>query len=161
MRPGRYLKYQYYRMIRVKDSPSKVAQGMALGFAMDFAIPIPFVSIFIAFLVAKIVKFNSLAAVIASASLKPFFLAIVALNIYVQNILVSAVPHLQRIVLPHPAGVNFFERIVNGILTRGVPYLMAGLIDGAVVFMVTYLVVYYLLWMRIEKIKNRKKNKQV
>lgn len=158
MHPGRYLKYQYYRMIRLKDSPSKVAQGIALGFAMDFAIPIPFVSIFIAFVVAKILRFNSLGAVLAAASLKPFFLAIVALNIYVQNILVSAVPQLQFIVLPHPAGVNFFERIVNGILTRGVPYLLAGLLDGAAVFMVTYLTVYYLLKARFEKIKHRKKN---
>lgn len=160
MRPGRYLKFQYYRMIRVKDSPSKVAQGMALGFAMDFVIPIPFVSIFIAFVVAKLIKFNSLAAVIASASLKPFFLAVVALNIYIQDILVTAVPHLQRIILPHPAGVNFFEKIINGILTRGVPYLLAGLLNGMVVFMVTYLIVYYLLRARFERIKHRKTNRE-
>lgn len=161
MRPRRYFRYQYYRLIRVKDSPTKVAQGIALGFAMDFAIPIPFVSIFIAFLIAKILHFNSLAAAIAAASLKPFFLGIVALNIYVQNILVSAVPSLQRIILPHPAGVNFFEKVVNGILTRGVPYLMACWINAAVVFAVTYLIGYYLLKARIERVKHRKKNKHV
>lgn len=159
MRPGKYLKYQYYRLIRVKDSPTKVAQGIALGFAMDFAIPIPFLSIFIAFFVAKMLHINSLAAAIAAASLKPFFLGIVALNIYVQNILVSAMPSLQYIILPHPAGVNFFEKIVNGILTRGVPYLMACWINAAVVFAVTYLVVYYLLKARFEKIKHRKRKK--
>jgi len=158
LRPGKYLKYQYYKMLRVKDSPSKVARGISLGFAMDFAIPIPFLSIFIAFVVAKILKFNSLAAVIAAAALKPFFLGIVAMNIYVQNILVSAIPSLQYIILPHPDGVNFFEKIVNGILTRGVPYLMACFINAAVVFAATYFVAYHLLKVRAERIKHRKKN---
>lgn len=156
MHLGRYLKYQYYKMIRLKDTPAKVAQGVGLGFAMDFAIPIPFVSIFVAFLVAKLLKKNSLAAVMSAAALKPFFLAIVAINIYIQDILVSAIPSLQTIILPHPAGTNYFERLINSILTRGVPYLMAGLIDGCVVFIISYLVVYYLLKARIQKLKAKK-----
>jgi uncharacterized protein (DUF2062 family) len=159
LRPRRYLKYQYYRLIRVKDSPAKVAQGIALGFAMDFAIPLPFVSIFIAFLIAKILHFNSLAAAIAAATLKPFFIGIVALNIYVQNILVSAMPSMQHIILPHPSGVSFFEKMVNGLLTRGVPYLMACWINAAIIFAVTYLIGYYLLKARFEKIKHKKRNK--
>ena len=156
MRLNRYLKYQYYKMIRLKDTPAKVAQGVGLGFAMDFAIPIPFVSIFVAFVVARILKLNSFAAVMSAAALKPFFLAIVAINIYVQELLVTAIPPLQRIILPHPAGTNYVEQIVNSILTRGVPYLMAGVIDGFVVFVISYLAVYYVLKMRIEKLKHKK-----
>ena len=160
MRPNRYLKYQYYRMIRLKDTPSKVAQGAGLGFAMDFAVPIPFVSIFIAFLVAKILKINSLAAVMSSTALKPLFPAIVALNIYVQSLIVTLFPGLGTVILPHPTGTNYLETIVNSILNRGVPYLLAGLFNGAVVFVISYFVIYYLLKIRIKKMKHKKKQKK-
>ncbi len=156
MRLGRYLKYQYYKMIRVKDTPSKVAQGVGLGFAMDFAIPIPFVSIFVAFVIARLLKINSLAAVMSAASLKPFFLAIVAINISVQDILVSFVPAMQKIILPHPQGTNYVEQVVNSILARGVPYLLAGVINGFIIFVVSYLAVYYVLKNRIRRLKQRK-----
>ena len=157
MRLTRYLKYQYYRMIRLKDTPSKVAQGAGLGFAMDFAVPIPLVSIFTAFLAAKILKMNSLAAVMSSTALKPLFPAIVALNIYVQSLVVTLFPGLGAVTLPHPAGTNYFESIVNSILSRGVPYLLAGLFNGVVVFVISYFVVYYVLKIRINKMKHKKK----
>ncbi|MHB9093540.1 MAG: DUF2062 domain-containing protein [Eubacteriales bacterium] len=160
MRLNRYFKYQYYKMLRLKDTPSKVAQGIGMGFAMDFAVPIPFVSIFVAFVVARILKLNSLAAVMSAAALKPFFLAIVAINIYIQDILVSAVPPLRRIVLPHPAGTNYLEQVINSILTRGVPYLMAGLINGCVIFIISYLIVYSVLKVRIQKLKAKRLNKK-
>jgi len=156
LRLSRYLKYQYFKMIRLKDTPSKVAQGVGVGLAMDFAVPIPLVSIFVAFVVARILKINSLAAVMSATALKPFFPFIVMINIYVQSVIVSAFPVTNRIILPHSLGTNFFERIVNSILARGVPYLMAGIINGLVVFIISYLAVYYLLRVRIEKLKRKK-----
>jgi uncharacterized protein (DUF2062 family) len=153
---GRYLKYQYYKMLRVKDTPSKVAQGVGLGFAMDFASPIPLVSIFVAFVVARIFKINSIAAVMSATALKPFFPAIVALNIYVQSIIVKVSPIMGEIILPLPVGTNFLEKIINSILSRGVPYLLAGLINGVIIFIITYFIVFYLLRVRIEKLKHRR-----
>jgi len=160
LRLTRYLKYQYYKMIRVKDTPSKVAQGVGMGFAMDFAVPIPLVSIFVAFIVARILKMNSLAAVMSATALKPFFPAIVALNIYIQSILVMVFPSMRGVVLPHPAGTNFVENIINSILSRGVPYLLAGLFNGTVIFVISYLAVYYTLKVRIQKIAHRRNKKR-
>ncbi len=157
MRLSRYLKYQYYKMIRLKGTPSKVAQGVGIGLAMDFAVPIPLVSIFIAFLVARILKINSLAAVMSATALKPFFPFIVAINIYVQSIIVSAFPVLGRIILPQPAGTDWLEKLTNSILAKGVPYLLAGAINGAVVFILSYLVVYYLLKNRVQRFKRKKR----
>lgn len=156
MNPGRFLKYQYYKMLRLKDTPSKVAQGVGLGFAMDFAIPIPFISIFISFVVAKLLNFNSLASVISSTALKPFFPAIVYLNFYVQSLIVLLLPQLGKVVLPHPEGANLLEQMVNSIISRGVPYLLAGFINGVVVFIVSYFVVYFILKKRIRNIKHKK-----
>ncbi len=155
MRLNRYLKYQYYKMLRLKGTPSKVAQGVSLGFALDFAVPIPYLSILIAFIIARILHVNSFAAVMSASFLKLFFPAIVYINFNVQKILVSAFPFLRRIVLPHLAGTGLFERIVNGILSGGVPYLIAGLINGCVIFIISYLVVYYILKARIRKLKQR------
>jgi len=156
---SRYLKYQYYRMIRLKDTPSKVAQGVGLGFALDFAIPIPYISIFFAFVLARVLKINSLAAVMSASFLKLFFPAIVYINFTIQKVLVSAFPFLKTVVIPHPAGTNYFERLVNSILAGGVPYLLAGLVNGAVIFIASYLTVFYLLRMRIERVKNKRTKK--
>ncbi len=156
---GRYLKYQYFKMIRVKDTPSKVAQGVGLGFALDFAIPIPYLSIFCAFAIARMLKLNSLAAVMSASFLKLFFPAIVYLNFTIQKVLVTLFPFLKTVVIPHPAGTNFFEKLVNSILAGGLPYIMAGLINGSVVFVISYLAVYYLLKMRIQRLKEKRVEK--
>lgn len=156
MRVGRYLKYQYYKMIRLKGTPSKVAQGLGLGFALDFAIPIPFVSIFIAFIMARILKMNSIAAVMSATALKPFFPAIVYLNLSVKSIISAMFPHLGRITLPHPNGTTYIEKVINSIVSGGVPYILAGLFNGAVVFLVSYLAIYYSIKARIRRTKLKK-----
>ncbi|WP_418791146.1 DUF2062 domain-containing protein [Phosphitispora sp. TUW77] len=155
MRLKRYIKYQYFKMIRLRDTPSKVAKGAGLGFGMDFAIPVPLVSIFIAFVFARVLKVNSLAAVMSATGLKPFFPGIVLINLYTQSILVSLFPVLGRLVLPQAEGTTFLENVLNSILSRGGPYLLAGIINGVVVFVLTYVVLYFLLNTRLEKLKSR------
>ncbi len=161
MRLGRYLKYQYYKMIRVKDTPSKVAQGVGLGFALDFAIPIPFLSIFIAFVVARILKMNSLAAVMSATSLKPFFPAIVYLNLTVKSFIVALFPGLGKIILPHATGNGYVEQVTNTILAGGVPYIFAGIFNGLVIFFISYFVIYYSIKSRIRKVKLKKAKAQL
>lgn len=161
MRFGRYFKYQYYKMIRVKDTPSKVAQGAGMGFALDFAIPIPFLSIFIAFVAARILKMNGLAAVISATSLKPFFPAIVYLNLTVKSFIGSLFPGMGEIVLPHAAGNTYFEQVINTVLAGGIPYIFAGIFNGLVVFLLSYFVIYYSLKTRIRKVKLRKARAQL
>jgi len=149
LRLKRYLRYHYFKMIRLKDTPTKVARGAGLGLAMDFAIPI------IAFLAARILKVNSFAAVMAATVIKPFFPGIVLINVYIQSILVSLFPVLGRLVLPRSEATNLLGNMINGILSRGVPYLLAGLINGLVVFSVSYMFLYYMLNLRMQKLKFR------
>lgn len=156
MRLKRYAKYHYLKMLRLRDTPAKVAQGVALGVAMDFVIPIPLLSIFIAFLVARILKTNSLAAVMSATAFKPLFALIVALNILTTGYILKAFPGLKGMDLPHPAGTNVIERLINDILSRGVPYLMACALNGVIIGVIVYLVVRKILQYRRDKLKKKK-----
>lgn len=157
MHPGRYLKFQYYKMIRVKDTPSKVAQGVGLGVALDFAIPIPFLSIFIAFIVARIFKMNSLAAVMSASALKPLFPAMVYLNLTVRTVIEALFPVLSMD-LPLAEGTTYPYILLNTILEKGLSYIVAGFFNGAVIFLLSYLVIYYSIKARIRKVKLKKQN---
>lgn len=159
MNIGRYLRFQYYKMLRVKDTPSKVAQGVGIGLALDAAIPIPLVSIFVSFVVARTLKMNSVAAVIAGTAIKPFFIFIVALNVYVQGILVTAFPFLINIRLPRAEGTNIFEKMINSVVERGGAYLLAGCINGLAIFFISSGLLYYLLVQRINRLKHKKHKK--
>ncbi len=70
MRLRRYFRYQYVKILRLKDSPAKIAKGVALGVALDF-LPLPFISILVAWIIAKLVRINTIAAVMTTAALKP------------------------------------------------------------------------------------------
>ena len=156
MRLKRYVKFQYLKMLRVRDTPGKVAQGVSLGMAMDFIIPIPLLSIFIAFIVARVFRINSLAAVMSATALKPFFALIVGLNILTTGYVNKFFPGLKGMELPHPAGTTFVERLMNDILNQGVPYLIACAVNGVIIGVIIYLLVYKALEFRRNKIKKKK-----
>lgn len=156
MKLKRYAKFHYLKMLRLKDTPAKVAQGVATGVAMDFIVPIPLLSIFVAFLVARVFKMNSLAAVMSATAFKPFFAGIVGLNLLTTGYIIKAFPELKGMNLPHPAGANYLEQLVNNILSKGVPYLIACAVNGAIIGIVLYLVVHKILRYRREKLKKKK-----
>lgn len=71
---GRFKEY-YTRVLDLPDAPVKVAWGAALGTALDFY-PIPIVSIPVAYLLARLIGINGVAAALAAAFFKwavPFF----------------------------------------------------------------------------------------
>lgn len=156
MKLKRYAKYHYLKMLRLKDTPAKVAEGVALGVAMDFVIPIPLVSIFIAFLVARIFKMNSLAAVMSATAFKPLFAGIVGLNILTTGYIIKAFPNLKGVALPHPAGISHLERLLNSILSQGVPYLIACAVNGVIIGIIVYVVVLRILQYRRNRLKKKR-----
>ncbi len=158
MQVRRYFRYHYLKMLRLKDAPAKVAQGFALGLAMDFIVPIPFVSIFIAFLVARLIRFNSLAAVMAATAFKPLFAGIVTLNYTVSKQLVHFFPGLSIVSMHVPRGSSPFHRGLGHVVKLGFPYLTAGMLNGVIIGLISYLVVYYFL--RERQIKRLKKLKK-
>jgi len=155
LRIKRYAKYHYLKMLRLRDTPAKVAQGVALGVAMDFVVPIPLLSIFIAFLAARILKMNSLAAVMSATAFKPLFAGIVALNILTTGYIIKAFPGLKGMSLPHPAGTNLLERLMNSVLSQGLPYLLACAVNGVIIGVIVYIVVHKILQYRRNRLKKK------
>ena len=52
------VKGYYKRMVSLPDTPKKIAQGVALGFAFDF-LPIPIISIPLSYLFARLTRCNA------------------------------------------------------------------------------------------------------
>jgi len=65
---GRFKNY-YSRVMDLPDAPIKVARGAAFGFALDF-LPLPLISIPIAYLLARVVGGNGIAAALTAAFFK-------------------------------------------------------------------------------------------
>lgn len=59
----RSFKETFNKVMELPDSSRKIAQGVALGIALDF-LPLPFVSIPISFILAKLFRVNAVAAVL-------------------------------------------------------------------------------------------------
>lgn len=130
----------------MRDSPKKIALGVALGTSLNF-LPMPFVSIPISFILAKIVRVNATAAVFAVIILKwavPFFFTF---NYYLGRHLlgVSPIKNIgQNIELVNLAGIVFW---LKGL---GVPFLLGSAINSLVAGVVTYYAVSTFLYSRLK-----------
>ena len=62
-------KNSYKELLRSADSSNRIAHGIALGVAMDF-LPIPFISIPISYVVARLLRINAPAATLTVVFLK-------------------------------------------------------------------------------------------
>ncbi len=114
------------RVFTLADSPHKIAAGAAVGLAFDF-LPVPLLSIPLAYAVARVARFNTVAAVATVVFFKllvPFFFT---LNVVVGNALFGGLPW------PEPSGVAGLP--LNGFLSAlteyGFPFL-AGSVFNAV-----------------------------
>jgi len=163
LRVKRYVKYHYLKIVRLKDTPYKVAKGVALGVALDF-LPLPFISLLIAYIIAKIARYNTVAAVTTAAILKPaVFLVFWPMNLLVGKILLGG--HLQVKTLdrvPEPDSffnlADYVKRMGNYLYSLGNPFLLGSIINSVISAILVYLLVSRLLHYRQEKRIHKKKN---
>lgn len=69
-RLNRWLKLQYYKLVRINDTPAKVALGMGVGVFLGI-FPTFGLGAVLAFLLAWIFRFNKASAVVGSAIMNP------------------------------------------------------------------------------------------
>lgn len=144
----RYLRLKYLKILRIKDSPSQIAKGVALGVALDF-LPLPFISIFISFVVAKFLRFNTIAAVTATILFKgaiPFFYAF---NIAVGKLLLKGKAP-QSITIPNTnVDTSFldFKRLLHGSDV----FLLGSVVNSIIFWIIVYFVIRWLLEKRRER----------
>lgn len=163
MRIKRYFRYQYLRILRLKDTPDKIARGVALGVALDF-LPLPFISLFVAWIVARLARWNSLAAVITAAALKPaVFTIFFPLNVLVGSLFVEGrTVHPQQVQVPvaepaiePQALASFFSPATLKAL--GWPFLVGSLINASISFLLVYFLLNRTLTYRMEQRLDRLK----
>lgn len=143
----RYLTLQYLKILRIKDSPAQIAKGVALGVAIDF-LPLPFISIFISYIVAKFFKFNTLAAVSTTILFKgaiPFFYG---LNIAVGKILKGNPPDSLTIE-PTQVDTSFFD--FEKLKHASDVFLLGSFLNALIVGISVFLLVRWALEKRRER----------
>lgn len=127
----KYLKEKYNQVIELPDAPSKIAHGVALGTALDF-FPIPLISIPVAYLLARLIRVNAIAAALSATFFKwavPFF--------YTCNYLVGRTllgDSLAVQATPHAAG----KSLLDGLTEMGYPFLAGALIDSFLAWVLIY-----------------------
>lgn len=139
--------YAYNKVMSLPDFPNKIARGVALGTALDF-LPMPFVSIPVSYLLARLLKVNSFAAVMTVILLKwavPFFFAF---DYFIGNLLLgeaAPAPLDQAICLTSPgAWVEWVKHL-------GYPFLLGSAVNSVVACIISYFVVKSLLDCRRKK----------
>jgi len=144
----RRLKDTREKVMNLPDSPRKIAQGVALGTALDF-LPMPFISIPISFLIAKLIRVNAAAAVLTVIFLKwavPFFFAF---DYFIGRVLMGDAA-------PPPYSADGFcitspGAWIDWITHLGYPFLIGAAVNSVAAGVVTYFAVMALLDYRRKK----------
>jgi len=138
----RKLRDIYNQVMDLPDSSKKIAQGVALGITLEF-LPLPFISIPISFIVAKLLRFNSIAAVLTVIFFKWAFPFCFYLNYIVGKTLIGEFS-------PQPVPfdmtpLNGLGAWFGGVRHLGVPFLIGAAINSTAVSIITYFSVKALL----------------
>jgi len=126
------------------DAPTKVARGAALGLAFDF-LPIPIISIPIAYIVARLVGGNGLAGALTAACFKlavPFFYI---LNVATGNLLLSY--NLSEETLNMTA-MHSPQLWLKELAQLGIPFIVGAMVNAVIAWLVVYFLVQRLLFVR-------------
>lgn len=156
MKFNRYAKYHYLKILRLKDTPYKVAKGVALGVTLDF-LPLPFISLLIAYIIAKVARFNSIAAVTTAAVLKPaVFLIFWPLNLLVGRMFLGEQSQISQIDnVPEPENIfklnDYVLHMLDYLKHLGTPFLLGSLINATISGVLVYLIVSRLLLYRQQR----------
>ncbi|MFZ5632365.1 MAG: DUF2062 domain-containing protein [Bacillota bacterium] len=143
----RQLKETYNRVMDLPDSPRKIALGVALGTALDF-LPIPFISIPVSFLLAKLARVNAAAAVLTVIFFKwavPFFFAF---NYFVGKAMLGGdTPQAAG----QPVSLLDFSAWVEWLGQLGYPFMLGAAVNSLTAAVVAYFTVKALLDCRRKK----------
>lgn len=140
----------------IPDAPQKIARGAAIGLALDF-LPLPLISIPIAYLIARLAGGNGLAAALTAALFKlavPFF--------YVLNMVTGGLMLGYNDFDSVEQVAEVFSQTQVGWLVKftllGYPFMLGAFLNAALVLAIVYMVLLKVLLLRQ---KRRQTTKQV
>ncbi len=128
------------RVMSLPDSPKKIAQGVALGFAFDF-LPIPIISIPLSYLAARFVRCNTVAAVCTVIFFKlavPFFYGI---NLFVGKTVFGDLRGSDIQFTGGSLATNFLAQLAE----YGYPFLVGSIINAVLAWFIVYTLLMYII----------------
>ncbi len=137
---------QYYsRVMDLPDAPVRVARGAAVGLALDF-LPIPLISIPFAYVVARLLGGNGIAAALTAAFFKlavPFFYV---LNMATGTLLIGwRVPvRLEPVTVSTASPADWLDKLAQ----LGYPFLVGAAVNALLAGLLLYILVRKLLLLR-------------
>ncbi len=134
------IKTYYNKMMELPDSPKKIAKGVALGLAFDF-LPIPFISIPLSYLVARLIRCNPVATVATVVFFKlavPFFYTV---NIMVGNVFLGDMPGPDIVY----SGSSIIGSFIAQLVEHGYPFLLGSVLNATLVFLLVFFLILFLL----------------
>ncbi|CCO08411.1 DUF2062 domain-containing protein [Desulforamulus hydrothermalis] len=140
----------YHRLLNLPEAPRQVAQGIALGVAFDF-LPVPFISIPLSFLVAKLVRVHAVAATLTVCLFKPVVPLFFTLNIFVGKLLVGSAPSPISEEIAH--GVPLLTKALLQIKALGLPFLVGSVTNAVWAGLLVYYAAVKFLEARQKAIK--------
>ncbi len=134
------VKGYYKRIVSLPDTPKKIAQGVALGFAFDF-LPIPIISIPLSYLFARLTRCNAAATVATVIFFKlavPFFytLNLISGNFFLGDISGPAI---------HIAGNSLISSFLAQLVQQGYPFLFGSCLNAVLAWLVVYTLMMYVI----------------
>lgn len=161
MKIKRYIKLQYLKILRLNDAPDKIAKGVALGVGLDF-LPLPFISLVVAYIFAKIARFNTVAAVMTAAFLKwAVFTIFWPMNVFLGKLLLGqgVPPAVETIEVAEPglslaSLISFFS--LETLSKLGKPFLLGSAINAVVFAMIAFYALRPVLRYQHNKKKERR-----
>lgn len=140
----------YSNVLELPDSPRKIALGVALGTALDF-LPVPLISIPISFVLAKLIRVNAAAAVLAVIFFKwavPFFFAF---NYYIGKAILGG--EVRRAAV-RPESLISIDAWVEWIIQLGYPFILGAAVNSVAAAAITYFIIKALLDCHRKKKRN-------
>lgn len=148
-------KESYHQLLNLPDAPKKVAQGVALGIAFDF-LPVPFISIPISFIVAKLIRVHAVAATLTVILFKPAVPLFFTFNIFLGKLLVGETPSPITPDLAH--GLPLLTKALVKIKSLGFPFMVGSVINALCASIIVYFAAVKFLEARQRSIKKNPNN---
>ncbi|SFG87431.1 hypothetical protein SAMN05660649_02963 [Desulfotomaculum arcticum] len=132
---GRLKKY-YTRVMDIPDAPVKVARGAAIGLAIDF-MPVPIIGIPIAYVIARVVGGNGLAAALTATFFKWTVPFLYMLNIATGSLVMGieeydhAMPVMKSATLTPADWINYLSQF-------GYPFMVGAVINSILAWLLLY-----------------------
>lgn len=146
-------KDSYQQLLNLPEAPHKVAQGIALGMAFDF-LPVPFISIPISFIVAKLVRVHAVAAMLTVILFKPAVPLFFTLNIFVGKLLIGSAPTIAP-KIGH--GIPGLTQTFLKIKALGLPFMVGSFVNALWASFLVYFLALKVLKSRQNSIKKKPK----